>query len=233
MADTLTNIPVPAEEWVDVYDLSSITPGLPVNMQNIGANTLYYSISSTEPDKDSDKYRIFRRGSIINLSDGDLKVWIFSPHTDGLINIAEFSFIASSESPRDFLIEVAKGNIPGHSVRGLVMRSKNITDVDFIDIWGGAANFIPPTANETWEILSSNVDDTLLGTGARTVLVNYLDDSYARRSLVVNLDGTNAVTLNSDMFRPDGAVVISSGSDKRNEGDITIQVSGGGDLRQL
>jgi hypothetical protein len=47
------------------------------------------------------------------------------------------------------------------------------------------------------------------------------------------LNGATPVTLNDDHFRPDGAVVILSGSDQVNAGDITIRVAGGGDTRQF
>jgi hypothetical protein len=123
----------------------------------------------------------------------------------------------------DFLTEVAKGNIPGHSTRGFVMRSKNIDNTGFKDIWGGASNMVFPTANETWQVRSTSADDTLGGTGSQFVTINYLDSDYIRKSITVQMNGLTPVTLNSDMFLPDGGIAIPSGSAKGNVGNIIIE----------
>lgn len=129
---------------------------------------------------------------------------------------------------KSYFIEVAKGNVPGSETRSIVMRSKNITNVELIDIWGFSTNFVFPTANETWEIVSDNANDDSVGTGAQQVLVNYLDEDYVEQSTVVVLNGTTAVEIATNCFRPDGLIVISCGSGQQNEGNLTVQVSGGG-----
>ena len=90
-----------------------------------------------------------------------------------------------------------------------------------------------PTANETWEIVSTDANDTALGTGARSVLVRYLDEDYIEQALIATLDGTTPVAMNSNHFRPNGAIVASSGTGRKNAGDIIIRASGGGNPRQF
>lgn len=140
-------------------------------------------------------------------------------------------FFPEADFNTDFLIEVSRGNVSGASVRGIVMRNPT-TGTSFEDIWGAGGEIVYPTAAETWEILSTSANDTAAGTGARQVLVNYLDDQYIERSTIVALNGTTPVTLNTDHFRPNGAVVIESGSSKFNEGDITIRDAGTTNPRQ-
>ena len=129
----------------------------------------------------------------------------------------------------EFRLEVAKGNKLGHSLENLVMRSKNIVSTSFIDIWGDAASMTLPAAAETWQVRSTSASDTSAGAGARQVLVTYLDDSYDEKTKIVSLNGTTAVTLNTDHFRPKNVVVISSDpAVGHNVGDIIVESTGGG-----
>jgi hypothetical protein len=128
-------------------------------------------------------------------------------------------------TPKDYFIEVAKGNVPGDSLSGIVMRSTAVTNTGFVDLWGGSANLIPATANETWEVRSNSADDALGGIGANSFTQNYLDENHVKKSITVDLDGVNWVTLNPDMFTANGAVAIPSGSNKTNVGLITVRDS--------
>ncbi len=132
---------------------------------------------------------------------------------------------------KDYFIELALGNITNSKGVGKAARSSAITNTGFLPIWGGATPMVFPTAVETWEIASLSPNDTLAGTGARTVLINYLDDSYVEQSAVVNLNGVTAVQVATDCFRPVGMVVIASGTSKHNEGLLTLQVAAGGNPR--
>lgn len=129
-------------------------------------------------------------------------------------------------------LEVQKGNVSGTSWTGRTARSVAITNAGFVDIWGSTANLVQSTANETWEIASLDAADTLAGTGAQKVLVEYLDEDYVEQSIIADMNGVGAVTLNADMFRPQNAVVIQSGSGKTNAGDIEVRVSGGGTTKR-
>ena len=149
-----------------------------------------------------------------------------SPELDALIDIEANTF-----TPKDYFIELALGNIPGQTGRGEVSMTGIATDAGYTAIWGGLADMVFPTANETWELVSLSPNDTLTGTGARTVLVNYLDFDYVEQTATVNLNGTTGVQVATDCYRPSSMVVISSGSSKFNQGLITLQVAGGGNPR--
>ena len=89
MTDTLPNITVTAEEWVNVYSLASIDAGTPVGIQNTGVSDLYYSVAGTQPARDSKKYKIFRRAETVTFDDNgvDAFLWVFSPQINGLMNV--------------------------------------------------------------------------------------------------------------------------------------------------
>jgi len=151
---------------------------------------------------------------------------IGSPELDALISID-----GNSSVPRDYYIELALGNIPGQVGRGEVSMTGTATDTGYKDIWGGDANMVFPTANEIWTISSDSVNDTLLGTGARTVLVNYLDFDYIERQAFVDLSGTTPIQVAIDCYRPGSVIVINSGALKNNEGLLTVADSFSGNPR--
>lgn len=133
----------------------------------------------------------------------------------------------------DFYLEVARGNIDGVTTTGVVTNRSSV-GTSFEDIWGGAASEMTyPTAAETWEIASLSPNDTSAGTGARTVTINSLDDSYTPQTQTVTMNGTTAVTLTGTHFRPNNIVVATAGSGLTNAGDIILRVSGAGAQRNV
>lgn len=131
----------------------------------------------------------------------------------------------------DFLIEVRKGNVPGHRIDRVISRNPDVGTTAFEDLWNNSGAYIASTANETWEIVSTSANDTLTGTGARRVLVQYLDEDYVERAALVSLNGTTAVEIATDCFRPQLTLVRTVGTTRFNEGKLTVQVSGAGNVK--
>lgn len=130
-----------------------------------------------------------------------------------------------------FQLEIGRNAISGISAAALAGSSPSIGE-SFQTLWDASGDFIYPTTGETWELLSDNVNDTLLGTGARTVLISGLNDSYIETVEIKDLDGTTPVlTTTTSWFRVYEILVISSGSSQFNEGTITLRASGGGAIR--
>ena len=138
-----------------------------------------------------------------------------------------------NELSSDFLVEVGRGNYQGLSTSGFVVRNPDVGTAAFEDLWGGTGNMVYPTANESWELVSTSANDSSAGTGARLVLVNYLDQDYIQRQTVVATNGLTPVPVSSDCFRPNGATVISSGSLQYNDGQIDIRQVGTNLQRQV
>lgn len=91
MSDNLINIPLPRNEWIDLYDLSGITVGQPLVVENVGVCDIYVCVSVTQPPKDHDAYNILKRDDDIRLTNtlGDAGAWAFCNTSKGLIGIAE------------------------------------------------------------------------------------------------------------------------------------------------
>lgn len=137
----------------------------------------------------------------------------------------------TSPVPRSFLLEVAKGTIAGYSTATFVGIHPSVGN-DFETVWDPGGDFVYPTAGETWEIVSDSANDDISGTGARIVFISGLDDNYEPVTETVETNGlTPVVTVRTDWFRIYGVLVISSGSSQANEGDITLRVAGGGNIR--
>jgi len=168
MVTTTTNIPIPGEVWIELYTASSISSGTSISTQNIGVNDLYYSVSATEPPRDSDKYRIFKRGQVIEQVDNDKKIWVFSPQSPGLINV---EILGYTNFPLGFNQQVAEGRVNGYS---FVAKFGENPDIDaasgFETIWDGGGTYIPPTQARIHDCVSTNVADagTLVSSGMAT-----------------------------------------------------------------
>jgi hypothetical protein len=134
--------------------------------------------------------------------------------------------------PRDFLLDVGLGRVPGHS---RVTASGVNPDVDTTtlpeDIWftGGVYPF--PTAATTLEVLSSSAEDAAAGTGMRTMQVIGLDANYVEQTEIVTLNGTTPVALANSYLRLNRAQVVSAGSVRTNVGNVTIRETGAGQTR--
>lgn len=144
----------------------------------------------------------------------------------------------NKDLPVEYSLDVAKGVIPGTNIVAFTGRNQR-TNKAFEDMWdvggfssGSTSQLTYATAAESWEIVSSSINDAAAGTGARAVRVFYLDDNYDPAFKDVVLNGTTVVSLSiTDGFRFREAWVIDVGSSGWNEGDITVRVSGGGAAR--
>ena len=136
----------------------------------------------------------------------------------------------------DFGVDVAKGEVPGHSVIQKFGRN-NAVSSSFVPICLSAF-YRTPTSNTALEVVSTDVDDTFLGAGARTIYYEGLQvqsGSLVVVSDVVELDGTTPVALPDSLIRLYRWYVASSGvyasqSVGSHQGDITIQESGAGNV---
>lgn len=134
----------------------------------------------------------------------------------------------------DFGVDIAKGEVPGHSVIQKFGRNSAVSST-FVPICLSGF-YRTPTSNTALEVVSTDVDDTFLGAGARTIYYEGLQvqsGSLVVISDVVELDGTTAVALPDQLIRLYRWYVASSGtyasqSAGSHQGDITIQESGGG-----
>lgn len=99
------------------------------------------------------------------------------------------------------------------------------------DIWSGGGLYPFLTAQTALEIVSSSINDTANGTGARTVNINGLDGNYSEVVQTVTLNGVGSVAMPTPLLAINYVSVVTTGSDKVNAGTITIRDSGAGSTR--
>jgi len=98
---------------------------------------------------------------------------------------------------RDFLIEVSKGNIPGHSIINKFGRNIDVDTAAAEDIWDVGGTFVEPTTARTHDLTSSAAADagTLVSSGTATggsitslvdTGADFVSDGVAVGDMVVN-----------------------------------------------
>jgi len=131
----------------------------------------------------------------------------------------------------DWYERVSAGQVPGHSIvhkfgaGELTTTFAPVTNSGF---------YRTPTAVVTLEVVSSSANDTAAGTGAQQVTITGLNISYDEVDVVVELNGTTAVALGTDLLRVYRWRVSRTGSYGSqtvgaHDGSLTLRVSGGGD----
>lgn len=122
---------------------------------------------------------------------------------------------------KDFSLEIAKGNVPKHS---LITKFGHNPDVDTgtaEDLWGQGGIFVPPTAARVHAIVSTSANDTSAGTGMRTVLIRGINGSYVATSETVTMNGTTPVNTVNSYLHIHLMQSQSAGSGGVNAGAIT------------
>ena len=149
---------------------------------------------------------------------------IGSPELDALIDLS---------IPKDYYSEVSKGNIAGHSIAIIQGENLNVDVAAKANLWCVGGRLVYPAAGEQLEVFSASANDTIAGgTGAQAVAIRYLDTDFIEQTEVVLLSGvTPALTVATNIYRLQALSTALTGSSGFNEGDITVQVAGGGDPR--
>lgn len=101
------------------------------------------------------------------------------------------------------------------------------------DIWPNGGVYQFQSNAVAMEVLSTSINDTSSGTGARTILVNGLDDNYDEISQIITLNGTTPVSIPINLKRINSSLIMSAGSGEVNGGDITIRVVSGAIVQAL
>lgn len=134
---------------------------------------------------------------------------------------------------KDFLIEVASNKVEGYSIVSVLGRNQDV-DTTITDIGMEDVIFTWLTVATQVEAISDNINDTFLGTGARTITVHGLDANFDPIDEVIEMNGTTVTAITTKSFiRINQTVVETSGTyasttGGTNLGDITIRPSGGG-----
>ncbi len=138
------------------------------------------------------------------------------------------SYAAISVRPTDYHYEVALGLRQGASHWDIW---GNNTDIDIgTEIVRSLAGTTPSTitAATTFTFVSSSANDTSAGTGARSLVVYYLDSNRVAQIGVVTLNGTTPVVSAFSGLAINRISIYLAGSGQTNAGTITCTETTGG-----
>lgn len=110
MGDNLPNILLPVNEWVDLYALSGITPGLSLMVENVGSADVYLTVQDLQPATDHDSYNVLQRGNGVRLQNapGASGAWAFCNSESGKVAVG----LAQQDG---FFDPVGAGGVPSIS----------------------------------------------------------------------------------------------------------------------
>ena len=137
-------------------------------------------------------------------------------------------------NPREFLIEVNKGNVPGHFLWHKFGWSE-VIGTTFNHVWNqpAAADLVWQTVASRYDIVSTDITDNFNGVGARSIRLIGLDANFNEVTEDLDLhpvDGTIIVTSANEFIRLNRAYILTCGSySSNNNGLISVSVTGGGD----
>lgn len=105
MTITLPNIPVPAGEWINLYDESNIDVGTKVSIDNVSDSDIYYTSAQDQPEIDFRSYNTLkpRVGKVSN-NKGDLGLWALALVEGSEVNVS--IFVDEQKETFDNLIDV-------------------------------------------------------------------------------------------------------------------------------
>jgi hypothetical protein len=127
----------------------------------------------------------------------------------------------------DFKLDLSRGLVANMTTINKFGRNSDI-DIGTEDIWGAGGTWVQTTAATTVNIVSSSVNDTAAGTGARTISVNGLDSNYNVITETLSLSGAVAVTTVNTYWIIHRIIVLTAGTGATNAGTITSVWTGGG-----
>lgn len=121
-----------------------------------------------------------------------------------------------------FELQVARGQIMGHSSFTIFGYNPDL-DQTLESIWPDGGTVPNPTTATQLTVSSTSLDDVnLTGTGAWSVFIEGVDNSYNTVSEIVLLNGQNPVTTANSYLYINAFSVIAVGSSLSNAGAINI-----------
>jgi hypothetical protein len=136
------------------------------------------------------------------------------------------SSITRQGTSENVYLDVAKGLVEHHSHEEIFSFDPSVSSVESI-IWSATGVVtIPPDAGSgiVFAISDSSADD-VGSTGGTDIVVQGLDENFAKQEVTVAMNGTGAVAVTGTWSRINHAFIVSSGSGETNAGLITIGAS--------
>ena len=156
---------------------------------------------------------------------------IYGTDFEGEYNVAKVSDGRIWTFSEAFLNAVAFGKVPGHELVHKFGKNSAVGTTLTVISDGGA--YQVPTSPQTLFATSTDANDTIAGSGARIILVEYLDSNFNRQTGTIRMAGTSQSTDSiSNVLRVFRIQVILTGTyatstASSQKGTITLHQTGG------
>jgi hypothetical protein len=130
-----------------------------------------------------------------------------------------------STMSKDYFVGVAEGDIASHTSWTKMGYHPAATAAQ-TTVWEVGTNYVFPVAAQGMEVRSSSTNDdgSPVGTGALTVKIWYLTNTFVEKTETVTLDGTtNVNTVNTDIYRINYFQIDTCGNGTVAAGNIDIR----------
>lgn len=128
---------------------------------------------------------------------------------------------------QDYLQSIAEGDIANHTPFEKLGYNDDVGATEE-DVWTQGGTYPFMASASALEVVSSNANDTLAGTGVQKVRVNYLDADYSAASEILSLNGTTPVPLtDTTILRVNSLRATQVGTGAVAAGNITCRLVGG------
>lgn len=133
-------------------------------------------------------------------------------------------------APTDFRYQVALGNVAESTVWNKFGYNDDVdTGTEILASFGGT--WEPLYSPSTLTIASTNVNDTSGGTGANSIILYGIDDSYNELIEIVTLNGTTNVVTTSTWLGINRVAINLAGSSRQNVGRIDVTATTDGSFQ--
>jgi len=220
-----------AQDYTSMFNIA-ITLNLPVTVQyTLDGGATYLDINGGMPITEGVDFPFS-----ITVSNGDV-INLRTQNADG----ADIKRVLVSEAfsqtfeerltpplPKEPILEISKGNVPGSNTMAIFGQNTAVGSAfEDINNLGGTYTYL--TSAEILDISSTDINDTIVGTGARLLFVDGLDDNLDQIFEIVAMNGTTTVTTTQAFKRVNLVLVIESGTPTGVIGtiDLVASITGG------
>jgi len=144
--------------------------------------------------------------------------------------VSKFSHPEFKHDIITYMVEVARGNVPGASLLNAYGELTTGGAVSNALIWpipGTTDVPVPAAAGVQMSVSSSSANDTAAGTGIRTLDIHYLDGNLDEQVELVTMNGTTPVlTVATDIRFVQCIHMVTFGSGRAAEGNISVTNGG-------
>lgn len=126
----------------------------------------------------------------------------------------------------DFGLDVQRGIVSGISFTNKFGRNQATAAGEAI--WALSSAYVAPPTAQVMSVVSADTNDAAAGTGARTISITGIDDSYDIVTETLTLNGTTAVLTTNKYWNLHHSYVLTAGSGATAAGNITFTSTAAG-----